>query len=301
MAIKYSDHKFISFQEYIQDTERGKIIPYGHPMDEWIIRTLNSNIAKPLIEKAIDFLVSVKFGADLISMVPINSKSYPELFQILHHCAKTLAIPIPHTVLKQDINITYSAGTDSYVFIYVSPDLLQSFSTPEANFVIGCECGHIATGQILYRTLVSFLTGVYEDIQPFGLPVDTLLKVAGVALMAWSRRSELTADRAGLICCSDINIAETALLKIATGMADIKQIDIDRYLSQSEAMEEYLYPAKLNSIVKSQLSIPKRIKALRLFANSELYYKLINLPEPHGQNLLSREELDRQVNQLIQL
>jgi hypothetical protein len=45
--------------------------------------------------------------------------------------------------------------------------------------------------------------------------------------------------------------------------------------------------------------IPKRIEALRLFANSELYYELSRKSRPIDRSLLGREELDRQVNEIV--
>ncbi|MBD2564735.1 MULTISPECIES: M48 family metallopeptidase [Nostoc] len=300
MAIRYLDHEFISFQEYIQEAEREKITSYAHPIDEWMIRTLNSNVLKPWLNKAIDSLVSNKFGTDLASMVPINQKSFPELFKILHHCAKTLRIPIPHAVIKQVANIAYSAGTDEYAFIYISPEISRLFSTQEAYFVVGRECGHIALDQIFYVTLARFLIDEDADTKSVNLLASKLLELAGDALKAWSRRSEVTADRAGLLCCGDINIAENALLKLLTGMSNVNEVNIEDYLKQAEALYEFHESRKLHSLLKSQLPVPKRIKALRLFADSELYYQLVHKPKPRGKTLLSQEELIRQINQLVQ-
>ncbi len=301
MGIRFSDHDFISFQKYIEESERPKKIPYSHPIDKWIIDRLNSSIAKPLIERAVEFVVSVQLGPNLTDHLTVEKKTFPQIFQILNLCANTLEIPIPLGVIKKnDIYITSSVGTDKYAVIYISLDQLELFSTQEKNFIIGCECGQIATGQIFYHTLVSFLTGVYPDLKPVGLLQSALLNVAGSALPAWSQRSQVTADRAGLLCCKDINIAETALLKITTGTKDVMQIDIEDYLNNYEKMAMFHNPENQRLGIESQLSIPKRIKALRLFANSQLYYQLLEQPQPSGNNLLNREELDRQVNVIVQ-
>ena len=43
----------------------------------------------------------------------------------------------------------------------------------------------------------------------------------------------------------------------------------------------------------------KRIKALDLFYNSELYYTITNQPAPANKVLLTKEELDKQVSDLL--
>ncbi|MEW6557122.1 MAG: hypothetical protein AB1349_07190 [Elusimicrobiota bacterium] len=43
------------------------------------------------------------------------------------------------------------------------------------------------------------------------------------SLLIWSRRAELTADRAGLIACQDIKIAERVIIKLGLGTKDIQK------------------------------------------------------------------------------
>jgi Zn-dependent protease with chaperone function len=220
MTIKYLDQTFLGFHEYIEHNARVGVSGvattpvYARPVDKWIISTLNSTPVKAVINKAMDAVVSLQFGHELASSVFIDQKSFPDLFEVLSHCAKTLGIPIPHAVTKQggDFFNAYTVGTDEYALVYISPGLCQFFSKEEACFVIGHECGHIAAGHAMYHTLVQVLTGA---ITPYlGFIGNLLRATAGVPLMAWSRRSEVTADRAGLLCCGDIAIAERALLRL---------------------------------------------------------------------------------------
>jgi hypothetical protein len=55
----------------------------------------------------------------------------------------------------------------------------------------------------------------------------------------------------------------------------------------------------INELMASHPMIARRVEALRMFANSELYYDLSGKPRPTDKVLLTREELDRQVNEIV--
>lgn len=305
MTIKYLDRNFIGFQEYIDRADKNRLSGsnltplYAHPMDKWILGTLNATPIKATMNKAMDAYVSFQFGHELASSIVIDQRSFSDLYKVLTHCANTLGIPIPHAVAKNDPTFfnAYTAGTDEYAFIHISAGLCQFYTPEEACFVIGHECGHIAAGHMTYHTLAGLLTSAASA--RLGLIAEILQKSAAIPLMAWSRRSEITADRAGLLCCGDIATAERALLRLVTGIADVNRVDIDNYLRQSREVRKYHHLAEWREFFDSHPEIPKRIEAIRLFANSQLYYSLSGKPKPTGLTLLSREELDRQVSKII--
>jgi len=306
MTIKYLEQSFTGFQEYIQSNLKEGLSGadstplYAHPVDSWILSTLNAGPVKAVMSKAMNTLVSFQFGHDLAQGTPIDQKSFPELFKVLSHCAKTLGIPIPHAVAQHDPNLfnAHTAGTDEYAFINISSALLHFFTKEEACFVIGHECGHIAANHAMYQTLVETLTG---GVTPYLGPIGDILRAtAGLPLLAWSRRAEITADRAGLLCCGDISIAERALLRLVTGLADAGLVDIDSYLHRSRIAEDFHgIGAQLHELMASHPMIPKRIEALRLFADSELYYSLSGKTPLARKAFLSQEELNRRVSQIV--
>jgi Zn-dependent protease with chaperone function len=126
-----------------------------------------------------------------------------------------------------------------------------------------------------------------------------LRQTAWVPLMAWSRRAEVTCDRAGLLCCGDIKIAERALLRLISGLADVDRIDIEEFLRRARAMEEFHSAGMMGELRATHPLIARRIEALRMFASSELYYELTGKPRPEGVRLLTRQELDDRVNEIV--
>ncbi|HEU5200573.1 MAG TPA: M48 family metallopeptidase [Ktedonobacterales bacterium] len=305
MTITYQSQSFPGFQDYIaQQEQEGLSGPdsaplYAHPVDGWIIRTLNATPVKSVMNKALDALVSYQFGYDLSRSIFIDQGSFPDIFEILSRCSKTLGIPIPHAVTRHDVSLynAYTAGTDEYAFINISSTLCQHFTPDESAFVVGHECGHIASGHMVYHTLASTLTGgILNQLGPIGA---ILRLTAGIPLLAWSRRSEVTADRAGLLCCGDIVVAERALLRLVTGLADSRRVDMDDFLRRSKEVQGYHSASVIQELNSTHPIIPKRIEALRLFANSEIYYTLSGKPRPEGKTLLSQDELNRRVSEIV--
>jgi Zn-dependent protease with chaperone function len=312
MSFLFEGERYLGFKEYInQSSPRLRLDPsaapaYVHPVDGWILKTLNAAPVKAAFNKAVDTLVSYQFGLNVAEAVAITPKSFPEIHSILCHCAQTLNIPVPHAVARHDPALfnASTAGTDEYAFINVSTALLTFFSTEEAHFVIGHECGHIAAGHMLFHTVVASLYGAVVGESPLGRAgavISTFvgLPILGIPLLAWSRRSEVTADRAGLLCCGDLVTAERALLKLVTGFAGLQNVNIEDYLQQARRAGDFHRVGMFHALFKSHPLIPQRIKALRLFARSQTYFELTGKLVPAGMTPLSQKELDRRVNQIV--
>lgn len=304
MTSAWPDLAFPSFREYVEEQQRNRVgtdgVPaYAHPVDQWILRTLGSLPVRSVLDKAIDAYISSQMGQELATGISIDGKSFPDLFDVLSHCARTLGIPIPHAVAMNSVELfnAFTAGTDEYAFIGITAGLCQHFSHEEASFVIGHECGHIVSRHMEYHTLVSILTGTLAAyLGPLGA---LLARTAGVPLRAWARRSEVTADRAGLLCCGELKVAERALLRLAAGLADVDQVDIEDYLRKARDIEQYHGLSGWQQLFMTHPLIPKRIEALRLFARSEIYFEVSDNPVPAGMQVLSRAELDRRVNDIV--
>lgn len=295
---------FISFSDFVEEAERtarpdNEPPPYAHPIDGWILGALQSTPVKNALDRAIDAYISMFFGRFVAESVPIDHRSFPELYDVLSDCSRKLSIAVPHALTGTDYGSfnAFTAGTDEYAFIFLTDTLLKQYSRDEATFVIGHECGHIASKHMVYHTLAEVLANLALGM--LGPVAYALSRVAGVALLAWSRRSEITSDRAGLICCGDLQAAERALVKLVTGFADIDAVDIDEYLRHYRAASDYHGSSAWQEVLYTHPMIPKRIEGLRLFARSELYYDLTAKPRPPGGDLLTRAELNQLTNHLV--
>ena len=83
----------------------------------------------------------------------------------------------------------------------LSSGAIEKLTPEELEFVIGHEIGHV----------------VYDHCQ---IPVGRILESEenvpakdAIALLAWQRQSEISADRAGLACCGSLDVAASAFSK----------------------------------------------------------------------------------------
>src|SRR5919202_669375 len=114
MTSQELDQRFMRFRDYIDwrawrglsDDEAAP--PYAHPVDGWILRTLESTPVKHVLDKAIDTLISLELGRMIAQSVPIDHKSFPELYDVLSTCARTLGIPVPHALTS-----SYGGGVNA--------------------------------------------------------------------------------------------------------------------------------------------------------------------------------------------
>jgi hypothetical protein len=87
----------------------------------------------------------------------------------------------------------------------------------------------------VYRTILLFLTGLALKVA--WLPLGTVAVTALVTgLREWFRKSELSADRAGLLVGQDVQASMRGLMKIAGGN-HLHEMNVDAFLKQADEYE----------------------------------------------------------------
>jgi len=119
--------------------------------------------------------------------------------------------------------------------------------------VLGHELGHILSDHVLYKTMLRLLlrAGMYA----FSLPLTGFALLAVLsALMEWDRKSELSADRAGLLVVQDPDASRSALLRMAGGVGT--GANIAAFQEQARQYDETTHP--LDSVVKTMALLGRR-------------------------------------------
>jgi Zn-dependent protease with chaperone function len=223
--------------------------------------------------------------------VKVGPKQFPRVHELTRHCADTLGIvsPTVYIVNQPTLNaMTYGTNDDSFILVHSA--LVDHLKDQELLDVIGHECGHIHNNHVVYLTTLYFLQ------QMSTLFTQWLVYPAMLALRAWSRRAEITSDRAGMLCCKDLEVSTRSLAKLALGSHKLyDQLNLDAFVEQFEEGKEG--PGKIVEIFSTHPWLPKRILALRAFAESSLYRKHAEL----GDGGLTMNEVDEKVHSLIKV
>lgn len=120
-------------------------------------------------------------------------------------------------------------------FVVIHSGLLEILEEDEVRSVLGHELGHIMSGHPTYTTIAVILMYFGVSNLPF-LAAAALLPFQ-LALLEWSRKSEFSSDRAGLLAVQDLNIVMSAEMKLAGGKAYGDQLRVEEFTRQAEQYE----------------------------------------------------------------
>jgi Zn-dependent protease with chaperone function len=207
--------------------------------------------------------------------VKVSETQFPRVHAAAQKCAVQLHISPPTVFVTPGmlaggtIN-AYTFGTDDDASIVLHASLAEALNDKELADLLGRECGHVQNNHVLMRTALYFL------IHSAGTFLRWIVKPAVYAIAGWSRRADLTADRAGLLCTRDLELSTVALAKMALG---------------AQALEPNADTAKL---IEANPELLARSKALKMFAEAAYYTGLTGSPSG-----LSQEECDKKVSELL--
>ena len=281
--ISFGFQQYIAQRKGAEDALARSGAAYAYPGDQKVLRALGRVTPVTLaIEATVRLWKSVARSQILGTAVKVSDKQFPEIYRSTAHCAETLHIPLPTVYVLPDVgNLNaHTFGTNEDSFIALNAVLVDHLDAEELRFVIGHECGHIQNSHVVYLTALHYL--MYSA----NLFVRWIVKPATLALQSWTRRAELTADRAGLICCGDLPCSLRALTRLALGSRSLAdQLDLDEYLKQLDESEEGA--GRVVEALQSHPYVPKRVQALRYFSQTHYFLKAAgkNPSEGEGKSL----------------
>ncbi len=222
--------------------------------------------------------------------VKVTDQQFPRAHAALRKACQALHLDVP-PLYAAPSGSRFSAqtlGTDDEPYIVVNSGLIERLDDVELLAVLGNELGHIQNNHVVYATALHYLT---HDSTMF---VRWIVKPAVLALQAWSRRAEITCDRAALLCTRDLEATLAAIVKI--GLGSEQPINIEEYLRDLPDPRKGI--GRYAEIFRSHPYLPKRVQALQVFAASTFYCKLIGADTDAA---LSSEEVDAQVADILKV
>ncbi len=207
-----------------------------------------------------------------VRVAPGLIPSVHEAFEALGKRTGVAADLEAYVVPTPGINAYVTRGR-TRTFVVLNGDTVNALDARELQFVIGHELGHAAFG--------------HHDVNEF-LVIDRVDPRRRMQLMALSRAQEISADRMGLLCCGDFDVATKALFRTASGIT-----------TPDLAMDPALFDQQWDQYVNELLEVGTddslgmlthpvahlRIKALRLFWEADLWMA----PDPAAQAAVDEE------------
>ncbi|MFD1149281.1 M48 family metallopeptidase [Saccharothrix hoggarensis] len=212
---------------------------YEHPVDRGALAVLRAvpGIGPVLQAVAGAFTERGERLGYLASSIRVSPKQYPELDRLRLEVAATLDVdPVPELFVQRDpVPNAMTLGIDK-PFIVLTTGLVDLLDAEGLRFAIGHEMGHVLSGHALYQTILRRLMQLQYGLgwMPAGY---WAIRAVIAALCEWYRKTELTCDRAGLLCVQDPSAALRVHVAMAGGM-DLTQVDTAEFLKQAKEYEQ---------------------------------------------------------------
>ncbi len=191
----------------------------------------------------------------------IGPRQFPEIYAMLLETCEVFDMQVvPEFYAEPGGDIfTESLGVENPV-IGFSAECLGKIDYEEQVFALGRELGHIKSGHNLYMLLKlvlrneTFMHRILSTIPGIGSAYETMNSALGIALTQWEWSSDYTVDRAGLLCCQDIDVALSCMIKMAGAPEKYySQINIEAFREQVREFEIHTANLK-NKAIKAWLA-----------------------------------------------
>mgnify|MGYP000878896217 CR=1 FL=1 len=230
---------------------------YIHELDRKAFAALNQfpkfvKLQEAYIKNVDEKSAKIEF---LSTAIRLSENQMPEVYNLLSPICEKLGIAMPDLYMvkskdKDDLNAFTGGITEP--FICVTSELVKQCPSEMISSVIAHECGHIACKHYLYHSLARNFAN--------GIAASPLTKIPGInrylsktlitALLFWDRCSELSADRAAVLCDGSSDKTVEMLLKIHGFDENINR---EEFVKQALDLKEFVNDSKSNKMMEQVL------------------------------------------------
>ncbi len=217
-------------------------VSWEHPADRAALQALRS---VPGFDEVVRKVVAVLGGEQGIRLlfqanaVRVGPAQFPRLWTTHVEVVTTFDWPkVPELYVSQTPVFNAGAYGVDNPFVVLHSAALELLDDDELRVLISHEVGHVVSGHSLYRTIAEILLTVSLSALPF-LAGVALLPIR-LAILEWSRKAELSADRAGLLGGQDVLASQRLFMRMAGGSRGqmmAGQMSLDAFMAQAN---EYL-------------------------------------------------------------
>lgn len=226
---------------------------------------------------------------ELLASAAKASESAPRIWTAAKRAAAGLKLDTPSVYVAPAgwAAALTTLGTDEQSYVVVREDVPDRLTDAELTAALGHQLGHIQNGHVPYVTALHYVSHAAVFF------VRWMVQPATMALRAWARRAEITCDRAALLATGDLEAALAMMVKLELGGSG--DFDVAAYLREPPAAKGV---GKLAELFRTNPLLPKRITALRAFADGALY---ATTRGQSAEGKPSTDAIDQQVADLLSL
>ena len=257
---------------------------YRHSLDQRAFDALNTfpKFVKLCEAFSANYSEIIAKIGNMEHLIRLNENQMPEVYAVLPPICEKLGIEVPELYYEKSKELNACTGGTAKPYIIVTSKLVDKLSKEQLASVIAHECGHIACKHNLYHSMAGYLIDGIDNSPLASFPgvrrylTPTMVK----ALIFWDRCSELSADRAAVLCDGNADVFIGSLLKVHGYGEDINK---DEFIKQALDLKEFLNDSKSTKALDQLLnqwnshpSMATRAYECYDFANSDLYKQILD-------------------------
>lgn len=207
-----------------------------HPEDAAALRQLESIPGFPALVKKILSLgfEELQYGLNMATAIRLSPTQLPNLYNHLPPICKKLGIQEPELYLQMNPMPNAFTFGDTRIFITITSGLVEMMEGEELDAVIAHECGHIVCHHVLYHSIAQI---IFSGAASLGI-LGHLAMPIQLALLYWSRKSELSCDRCGSVITSP-EVITRVMARLSGGPRSITQeINFEEWARQADKYDE---------------------------------------------------------------
>ena len=213
-------------------------VSWEHPADRAALQAMR---AVPGFDDVVRKIVAILGGERGIRLlfqgnaVRAGVQQFPRAYGLHVEVCATFDWPkVPELYVSQTPVFNAGAYGVDDPFIVLHSAALELLDEEELRVLIAHEMGHVVSGHSLYRTIAEIFLAVSLGALPL-LAGIALLPIR-LAILEWSRKAELSADRAGLLGSQNIIASQQLFMKMAgayRGALESGQMSLDPFINQA--------------------------------------------------------------------
>ncbi len=233
----------------LENKERKKLIllnprEYEHPFDRQALNALEGTpglekLVRKIFKHGYERAIRLQYTGSYLKITPDN---FPDIYKLLEEACDIIELKnVPELYMEWSYAVNGMAIGSENPIIILTSGAIDLLTPEELLYLIGHECGHIKSGHMLYHTMALVIPFLGDIIGTATLGIGSLVSTGlELALLYWSRMSEFTADRAGLLACQDKDAVISALMKMSGVPKNFyDKMNTEDFIKQAEAFKGF--------------------------------------------------------------